>query len=64
MANKLGLFSDPTLDRQIEELVSESKKPTILEPGVGIVVTTPDGTKHYRIRVDNAGNVTTDLVTL
>lgn len=28
--------------------------------GDGIVVTTPDGSDNYRIRVDNSGNVVTD----
>jgi len=28
----------------------------------GLLVTTPDGTTQYRIRVDNAGNVTTEVV--
>lgn len=30
--------------------------------GRGPVVTTPDGTKRYRIRVDNAGTIVTELV--
>jgi hypothetical protein len=30
--------------------------------GKGIRCKTPDGTHVYRIRVDNSGNVTTDLV--
>lgn len=30
--------------------------------GKGIIVRTPDGTKDYRIRVDNAGAVATDLI--
>lgn len=28
----------------------------------GLIVKTPDGTKRYRIRVDNAGNIVTELV--
>ena len=30
--------------------------------GKGFIVKTPDGTKSYRIRVDNSGNVATDLI--
>lgn len=32
-------------------------------PGKGLVVTTPDGNKKFRIRVDNNGNIATDDVT-
>jgi len=32
------------------------------EAGEGVIVTTPDGSAKYRIRVDNSGNVTTDSV--
>ena len=35
---------------------------TTEQPGRGIVVRTPDGTKSYRIAVDNAGAVTTTLI--
>jgi hypothetical protein len=28
----------------------------------GLIVCTPDGTKKYRIRVDNSGNIVTELV--
>lgn len=28
----------------------------------GLIVKTPDGTKQYRIRVDNSGNLVTELV--
>ena len=31
-------------------------------PGTGLIVKTPDGTKQYRIRVDNSGNLVTELV--
>ena len=31
-------------------------------PSNGLIVTTPDGTKQYRIRVDNSGNLVTELV--
>jgi len=30
--------------------------------GSGLLVTTPNGATQYRIRVDNAGNVTTEVV--
>ena len=32
---------------------------TDISPGSGLVVTTPDGTKTYRIYVDNSGQLTT-----
>lgn len=32
------------------------------KPGKGIIIKTPDGTKRYRIAVDNSGNVTSTLV--
>jgi hypothetical protein len=28
----------------------------------GLIVLTPDGTKRYRIRVDNSGNIVTELI--
>jgi len=31
-------------------------------PTTGLVVKTPDGTKQYRIRVDNSGNLVTEQV--
>ena len=31
-------------------------------PSKGIVVVTPDGSKRYRIRVDNSGNLLTEQV--
>ncbi|RLI90369.1 MAG: hypothetical protein DRO89_05985 [Candidatus Altiarchaeales archaeon] len=34
----------------------------LLQSGRGVIVTTPDGTKKYRIRVDNSGNVVTEEV--
>lgn len=34
----------------------------VLTASKGIIVKTPDNTKNYRIRVDNAGNVVTDLL--
>ena len=34
---------------------------TFHEPGKGPVVTTPDGLNQYRIRVDNAGTLVTEL---
>lgn len=30
--------------------------------GNGVIVTTPDGTTKYRIRVDNNGNIVTEAV--
>ena len=30
--------------------------------GTGLIVTTPDGTKQYRIKVDNFGNLVTEQV--
>lgn len=33
-----------------------------VDAGDGLVVTTPDGSSQYRIRVDNSGNVVTDSV--
>ena len=36
----------------------------ILEPGKGIVFTTPDGTKHYELTIDNAGSPVWTLVEL
>lgn len=29
-------------------------------PNTGLTVKTPDGTKRYRIRVDNSGNLVTE----
>ena len=31
--------------------------------GKGIILSTPDGANRYRIRIDNSGNVVTDLIT-
>lgn len=58
---KLGRFQDPLLDKQIEEIVRFGQRPVVLEPGEGIIVTTPDGLNHYRIRVDNTGTIVTEL---
>ncbi|MGA2971916.1 MAG: hypothetical protein ABSE39_04730 [Candidatus Bathyarchaeia archaeon] len=30
-------------------------------PSTGLIVKTPDSTKRYRIRVDNSGNIVTEL---
>lgn len=32
-------------------------------PGTAVVLTTPDGTKQYKVTIDNSGNLTTSLVT-
>lgn len=32
------------------------------KPSTGIIVKTPDGSKQYRIRVDNSGSLVTELV--
>ena len=34
----------------------------ILQSGRGVIVTTPDGTAQYRIRVDDSGNIVTEAV--
>jgi hypothetical protein len=62
-AKKLGKFEDPLLDRQIEEIVHFLNRPVLPEPGAGVIVRTPDGSKLFRIRVDNAGAVVTENVT-
>ena len=61
MISKIGNFKDPLLDRQIEEIIYHMKHPVI--PEGGIVLRTPDGTKLYKIAIDNAGAVTTADVT-
>lgn len=35
---------------------------TVKTAGNGLVVSTPDGTKQYRVGVDNAGNPTATLI--
>lgn len=35
---------------------------TFMTAGKGTVYTTPDGTKQYRVAVDNSGNVTSTLI--
>ncbi len=36
---------------------------TLLTAGKGVVFTTPDGTKQYRIAVSNSGTITVTLIT-
>jgi hypothetical protein len=50
---KIYNFEDKNLDRQIKEIVDSSNAPTLQ---------TPDGSKVYRIVVDNNGNLSTVLV--
>jgi hypothetical protein len=61
--HKLGNFSDNLLDRQIEEIVNAVNKLTIYDAGRGVVMRSPDGTKFFRVAVDDAGAVTTADVT-
>lgn len=59
---KLGKFSDALLDKQIEDIIQWFRRPILTIPSIGLIVTTPDGTKQYRIRVDNAGAIVTELI--
>lgn len=59
----------PTNDEYIRAVPGQSQvyypngyEPRPLGDGDGIIVTTPDGSSQYRIRVDNSGNVTTDQI--
>jgi hypothetical protein len=62
-AKKLGTFSDPLLDRQIEEIIHFLNRPVLPEPGAGVIVRTPDGAKLYRLSVSDAGAVVATDVT-
>jgi hypothetical protein len=55
---KLGTFPD-LLDRQISEIVQWAKRPLL---DAGINVRTPDGTKVFRLAVDNTGTITSTNV--
>ena len=60
---KLGTFTDPLLDRQIEEIISWGARPYIPSPGGGVNLRTPDGTKVFRLSVNNTGAVVATDVT-
>lgn len=56
-----GSRGSGNFDQATGELLHHGDQ-TIVGDGSGTIVTTPDGTDQYRIRVDNNGNVVTDLV--
>lgn len=61
---KLKTFEDAMIDLQFKYLCRFTEQPKVDTPGEGVLVRTPDGTKFYRIRVDNSGNIVTELVTV
>jgi len=62
MIHKLKTYDDHVLDRQLQELCAWTKHPEVAERGEGIVLRTPDGTKQYKISIDNSGSVITTLL--
>jgi hypothetical protein len=56
----VDIFADATTPKYLKLWRGDVET---FEAGKGLVVRTPDGTKRYRIRVDNTGAVVTELVT-
>lgn len=62
MVHKLKTYDDPVLDRQIQAFSEWTKRPVINDRGEGVVLTTPDGTKQYKLTVSNAGVLSVTMI--
>ena len=61
--------ADPDWNNLVDYLGGPTSQETLFDDDItlntaskGFVVVTPDGTKKYRIRVDNSGNLVTEQV--